>query len=224
MLFAAALSVVRADLARSPIDCRRVMSALLRHTRVLRRRQFRQFASSLTPCTPKPKIYKVLRGMGCSPTPRDSFIALSLKTGFELSRLADDFAVRFIVPQRPFGSSYPRSLTGPARSPESMDHPFTMSELDAALRKCKSLSAPGSDGITYQALRNLSDKSRFVLLQRLNLACTTGILPQEWKHAVVTPILKRGKPSSELSSYDPISLTSCAEKLLERLVLTRLQW
>lgn len=206
------------------VECRRITSALRRHTRVLRRRQFRQFCSSLTPCTPKPKIYKVLRGMSGSPTPRDVFVALSLKTGLALCQLADEFAIRFVVAPRSVRSSRPLSLTGPSRSPQNLDHPLTMSELEAAFRRCKRHSAPGPDHITYQALRNLSYQSRSSLLERLNSVWSSGVIPQEWKHALITPLLKRGKPSSELSSYRPISLTSCVGKLLERLVLTRLQW
>lgn len=99
VLFATALSAVRVDLVRPPpsVDNRCVMSALRRHTGALRRRQFCRFASSLTSCTLKSKICKVLRGMGGFPTPRDVFIALRFKTALELSRLAGDFAVRFIV-------------------------------------------------------------------------------------------------------------------------------
>ena len=37
-------------------------------------------------------------------------------------------------------------------------------------------------------------------------------------------ILKKGKDKSKAESYQPISLTSCVEKLMERLISTRLMW
>ena len=39
---------------------------------------------------------------------------------------------------------------------------------------------------------------------------------------MIIPLLKAGKPASELESYRPISLTSCVVKLLERLINNRL--
>ena len=47
-------------------------------------------------------------------------------------------------------------------------------------------------------------------------------MPQELKNATIIPLLKMGKPASEISSYRSISLTSCLVKLLERMIATRL--
>lgn len=38
------------------------------------------------------------------------------------------------------------------------------------------------------------------------------------------PLLKSGRPADDLSSYRPISLTSCLGKQLERMVLRRLNY
>ena len=41
-------------------------------------------------------------------------------------------------------------------------------------------------------------------------------LPEEWKDAVVKPLLKGGKkPSKDRLSHRPISLTSCVARVLE---------
>lgn len=45
-----------------------------------------------------------------------------------------------------------------------------------------------------------------------------------WKHAPFFSVLKPVKNFRSLSPYRPVSLTSCVEKLLERLALCRLQW
>ena len=51
-----------------------------------------------------------------------------------------------------------------------------------------------------------------------------GIVPQEWKKAILIPIHKPGKPKNSPSSYRPISLTSCLCKLLEWILNSRLMW
>ena len=47
-------------------------------------------------------------------------------------------------------------------------------------------------------------------------------MPQIWKEATIIPLLKAGKPASELSSFRPISLTSCVVKLMEIMVADHL--
>ena len=44
-----------------------------------------------------------------------------------------------------------------------------------------------------------------------------GIVPQDWKDAIVVPIFKKGV-KSEPSNYRPVSLTSVVCKLMERIV------
>ena len=41
---------------------------------------------------------------------------------------------------------------------------------------------------------------------------------------MIIPLLKAGKPDSELESFRPISLTSCIVKLLKRLINNRLYY
>ena len=49
-------------------------------------------------------------------------------------------------------------------------------------------------------------------------------MPTSWKHSLVIPILKNGKPASEPNSYRPVSLISCVSKLMEKMVAGRLYW
>ena len=42
--------------------------------------------------------------------------------------------------------------------------------------------------------------------------------------AKIVPILKSGKPATELSSFRPVSLTSCLGKWLERVIEKRLRF
>jgi hypothetical protein len=49
-------------------------------------------------------------------------------------------------------------------------------------------------------------------------------LPDEWKNAIIVPIMKPYKPTNPISSYSPIALTSILAKIQERMMLVRLNW
>lgn len=108
--------------------------------------------------------------------------------------------------------------------PTKLDSDFSIAELTYALRKCTKRSAPGPDRVTYKALRNLDEDHLPALVDELNEVWRTAELPAAWKVSHVIPIHKPGEPHASLSSYWPISLTSCLGKLLERLVLRRITW
>ncbi|XP_077551209.1 uncharacterized protein LOC144164821 [Haemaphysalis longicornis] len=105
---------------------------------------------------------------------------------------------------------------------EELDRLFTISELWAAIDKSNRKSAPGADNITYKLLFNMCSITANELLQHINEAWETSRLPQEWKTAKVRFIPKPGKPPS-IENLRPISLTSCVGKVMERMVLHRLQ-
>lgn len=100
---------------------------------------------------------------------------------------------------------------------------FTNSELKIGIQMLRNTS-PGIDGIENLFLKNLPLKYMEYILQLFNESWQLESLPDQWKVALTVPICKLGKPSSQLSSYRPISMLSCVGKLLERLVKTRLEW
>ncbi|KAM7298779.1 hypothetical protein ISCGN_019348 [Ixodes scapularis] len=104
-----------------------------------------------------------------------------------------------------------------------LDEEFTYAELRAALRQCKGSKATGPDLVTTALLRNLSDADQDHLLHSINLVWT-GKLPlcDLWKKGHMIFIPKPGKPV-ELPNLRPITLTSHVGKVMERMVLHRLQ-
>lgn len=97
-------------------------------------------------------------------------------------------------------------------------------EVTAALSGLCAHTAPGMDQISNKVVVNLDDQSLLDLTKLLpepNMA-GYGILPEEWKTAEVHLIPKPGKPPS-IENLRPISLTSCKGKLLEHIILNRLQ-
>ena len=85
------------------------------------------------------------------------------------------------------------------------------------LLKLDTSKAAGPDGIPAVLLRSCADQLAFPLSQLYQKTLVTGKLPQEWKHAKITPIFKKGSRRKP-GNYRPISLTSQPCKVLERIV------
>ncbi|KAM7282712.1 hypothetical protein ISCGN_002836 [Ixodes scapularis] len=104
---------------------------------------------------------------------------------------------------------------------EALDVPITEAEVREVLLRLKTKSAPGPDGVTNKMLRNLGDGAVTGITRYMNACWERGFIPQQWKTAKVVMIPKPGK-RPQLDSFRPISLTSCAGKLMEHVVLERL--
>ena len=101
---------------------------------------------------------------------------------------------------------------------------FTLTELNRAMKKLKMRKAPGQDKLHNEMLVNLDESGRNVILRLINMTFDSGTIPKAWKNAVISPILKKGKPQEDLNSYRPISITSCLGKIAERMINSRLYW
>ena len=106
---------------------------------------------------------------------------------------------------------------------EHYNKDFTIKELRKALKKCHD-TAVGCDDIHYQFLKHLPFRSLDSLLRIFNQVWHTGILPDSWKEAIVIPVPKPGRDSTNPANYRPIALTSCICKTMERMVNDRLVW
>ena len=92
------------------------------------------------------------------------------------------------------------------------------------LTSLKSRKSPGPDKINNEILTHLGNKGKKIILYIINETLKKGELPKLWKLADIKPLLKKGKPPEEVSSYRPISLTSCLGKIAERMANARLYW
>ena len=99
--------------------------------------------------------------------------------------------------------------------------PFTRLELKAVLYTVKR-KAPGKDGLFIDSFKHMGRCSQTLLLDLLNDIFKTGIFPAGWKEAILAPLLKKDKIASDPASYRPISLLPVGGKILECLVLKRL--
>ena len=94
---------------------------------------------------------------------------------------------------------------------------ITRTKVKTKLDKLKPLSAPGPDGVPPCVLIELADELSVPLALIFNLSLSTGVIPEVWKQANVTPIYKKG-PKTSPGNYRPVSLTSIICKVMESLL------
>lgn len=123
---------------------------------------------------------------------------------------------------------FPRQLptdwsTNPLPPSEIEPSLFTASDVSTAARRLPSGKAAGPDGIISEVLKAIAIHKPEALIQPYNNCLTSGIFPSEWKEARLVLLHKGGDKDPKVpSSYRPISLINSAGKLMERLILTRL--
>jgi hypothetical protein len=95
-------------------------------------------------------------------------------------------------------------------------------ELVCIVKNLKNKKAPGIDKINNTLIKKLPSRGIFYLLFIINCCLKLSYFPERWKHAKVKPILKHGETPTKAENYRPISLLSSISKLLERVILNRI--
>ena len=177
------------------------------------------------------KVWRTIKSLDGTPTSSAPNEALKHqgKTVTSNKAKADTFAkyyasvsdLSFSKSEREQNREAKRAVNAPSVDNQSCN-PFTMRDLKSAIRRMKRKGAPGADDIPPSFLKELGAKALTELLEIFNASFLHSDIPQLWRHAIIIPLLKAGKPASEIASYRPISLTSCLVKLLERMITDRL--
>ena len=94
---------------------------------------------------------------------------------------------------------------------------ITSEEVHQKLLKLNVSGAPGPDGLHPRVLKELAPQIAAPLSWLFNACLETSSVPNEWRHAVVVPIFKKGSRQSA-SNYRPISLTSTVCKTMEAIM------
>jgi hypothetical protein len=118
------------------------------------------------------------------------------------------------------GKNSARSLESSQR--KECDKPISVEELESALKKLPSGSAPGIDGLPAEFLRffwdELKDDFHDVLIESFN----TGMLPETMKASVVTLIYKK-KSRQDIRNHRPISLLCSDYKIIAKVMAEKLK-
>ena len=101
-----------------------------------------------------------------------------------------------------------------ADSSELGDVSFPPDAVYKILNQLKPKSSGGPDGLTALFLKNVAGSLAYPLSILFSTSFQLSKLPDIWKTAIVTPIFKKGCPSSA-SNYRPISLTCIISKVME---------
>jgi hypothetical protein len=81
--------------------------------------------------------------------------------------------------------------------------------------------ASGPDLIPPRVLKAAANPISFCLERIFQASLSTGIVPDDWKQANITPVFKKGE-RFKASNYRPVSLTCICSKLLEHIVVSNL--
>ena len=104
-----------------------------------------------------------------------------------------------------------------------LDVPFVSEEVDSVLKKLKLCKAAGHDGVQIEQLKYGVPILRDWILQICNAITELEHVSDSLKIGMITPLYKGGKDPLDRHSYRGITLTSVLAKVLESLILTRLQ-
>ena len=97
----------------------------------------------------------------------------------------------------------------------------SVNEVKQHLLKLKPNKSPGPDHIAPCILKSCAPELAPSLTYMVNKSFSVGLLPDEWKHADITPLHKKGSKSSR-ENHRPTSLTSIACKIGEKIVFDRM--
>ncbi|XP_045777032.1 uncharacterized protein LOC123875323 [Maniola jurtina] len=116
-------------------------------------------------------------------------------------------------------------LTDSETSSDQGDPPFTHLELKLASRSFDPKKAPGADGFTADICLHAINLNPDLFLCLFNRCLAIHHFPGAWKEATVIFLRKPGKATyTTPKSYRPIGLLPVLGKVLEKMLVTRLQF
>ncbi|KAL9704079.1 hypothetical protein quinque_007597 [Culex quinquefasciatus] len=110
------------------------------------------------------------------------------------------------------------------RTPLADNHSWLVRPKEVAqlIRRLKAKKTPGQDQLRNIVLKRLPRKAHIFIAKIFSTCVRLGYFPAAWKHAVVIGIPKPNKDATNPSNYRPISLLPTLSKLLERVILVRI--
>ena len=94
---------------------------------------------------------------------------------------------------------------------------ISVEDVHDLLNKINPNKSAGDDGIHPRVLKECADELALPLQKIYQSSLSSGIVPESWKTATVTPLFKDDDRSAA-ENYRPISITSQVGKILEKLI------
>ena len=105
--------------------------------------------------------------------------------------------------------------------PHLVDLTITESEVIKQIEGIKVCKTPGPDKIYPRFLKETKHELAGIFASIFNKSIKSGVVPEDWRMANVTPIFKKGD-KRDPANYRPISLTSIVGKILETLIRNKI--
>ncbi|XP_065562443.1 uncharacterized protein LOC136028527 [Artemia franciscana] len=102
------------------------------------------------------------------------------------------------------------------------DSGFSLTEVYTILIKLDTSKAPDIDSFPNIMIRQIAHEIAEPLTYIFNLSLAHGLCPSGWKKALVKPLHKSGS-RSDFKNYRPISITSIFCRVMEKLIVSRVQ-
>ena len=99
--------------------------------------------------------------------------------------------------------------------------PTTVKELELTIKELHDKKATSPNGMPSKIIKNNKDLLPKPLCDLINLVFVSGTFPQQLKTAKIIPFYKKGDPL-DWTNYHPISILSDLEKLIEKLIHSRM--
>ena len=140
--------------------------------------------------------------------------------------LCSDSKLKADIFLKQFHSAFTKDNSPPPSTDESDFTYSPISDLkiekhstEKLLQKINVSKAVGPDNIPNQVLKECATELAGGLTCIFQCSVDTGLLPEDWRHANITPVFKKGdKHLAE--NYQPVSLTSVSSKLLEHIIVS----
>ncbi|UYV71021.1 hypothetical protein LAZ67_8001448 [Cordylochernes scorpioides] len=203
----------------------------------LKHRKWRDICSNLGPHTRDTKLWKLIKSINQETPYSTTSNTFTDKDGnvlterTQISNLFADYYTQIsklnFTRQDKKVLHISKKIRNEAKTTSHQDlfhKPFLPHELKETINRLDDNKTPGSDIISAKMIKHLETNAILELLHIINLSWSSSTLPKEWKHAIIIPIHKAGKTENHPQSYRPISLTSIPCKLMERMILNRMQY
>ena len=127
---------------------------------------------------------------------------------------------------RQYQATFTQEDTNQVPSPSGTPYP-DMEEIEVdetgirkLLRKTNPRKATGPDCIPARILKDCASELAPILAMIFNKSLQEGRVPEDWRHANMTAIFKKGT-RHEAANYQPVSLTSLCCKILEHVIISK---
>jgi hypothetical protein len=103
------------------------------------------------------------------------------------------------------------------------DDAFTKQEIQAVLENFDPRKAPVEDALNSELLLHTFRSFPTFFTEIYNECLRRGHFPKQWKRSIILPIVKPGKEGlNEVYKYRPTSLLNIGGKVLEKLLIDRI--